>query len=210
MEIIIITWIGTIIASFGMEMANELRMLKDAADNGYRVDIKRMSELSKQMNPEAKEAALKSLLIIGLNIYGVFQRMLQYNNIRPFILDQLNVMDSLIPMTNEEKEQYMKRPTAINAFVINAMSQIASETVSSTINDGENKIVEIEPDIYIDSIIKNDKELGKNNDKLHKIHTEKLTLQEAKEELLKSKSEEKKKEEAPNLGGRSLKKKQKN
>ena len=61
MEIIIL-WIGTIIASFGMEMANELRMFKDAADSGYRIDINRMSELSKQVNPEASNAILKSLL----------------------------------------------------------------------------------------------------------------------------------------------------
>ena len=55
-------------------MANELRMFKDAADSGYRIDINRMSELSKQVNPEASNAILKSLLIPVLNIVGVFQR----------------------------------------------------------------------------------------------------------------------------------------
>lgn len=210
MEIIIITWIGTIIASFGMEMANELRMFKDAADSGYRIDINRMSELSKQVNPEASNAILKSLLIPVLNIVGVFQRTQQYNNIRPFVLDQLSVIDSLIPMTDEEKEQYMQKPTAINALVITVKPQITNETVSSTINDGENKIVEIEPDINIDDILNKGEELGENNDKLHMIHTEKLTLQETKEELLESKSEEQQKEEASNFGGRSLKKKTKN
>ena len=57
-------------------------------------------------------------------------------------------------MTDEEKEQYMQKPTAINALVISVKSQIATETVSSTINDGESEIVEIEPDINIDTPLK--------------------------------------------------------
>ena len=112
-------------------------------------------------------------------------------------------------MTDEEKEQYMQKPTAINALVISVKSQIATETVSSTINDGESEIVEIEPDINIDDAIKMDKELGENNENLHRIRAEKLKLQETKEELLESKSEEQKKEYISNLGGRSLKPKTK-
>lgn len=38
-------WLGTCVASFGMEITNELRMFKDAADAGYKIDVKRLSEL---------------------------------------------------------------------------------------------------------------------------------------------------------------------
>ena len=33
----LVFWLGTSIVSFGMEIANELRMFKDVADVGYKV-----------------------------------------------------------------------------------------------------------------------------------------------------------------------------
>ncbi len=48
----LVLWLGTSIASFCIEVANELRMLKDVADEGYKVDSNRLSELSNQINPD--------------------------------------------------------------------------------------------------------------------------------------------------------------
>lgn len=58
----------SIIASFGMAIANNLRMLKDVADAGYKIDTKRMAELGKQLNPSVSEVKLLSLLIPGFNM----------------------------------------------------------------------------------------------------------------------------------------------
>lgn len=105
MEIIIL-WISSIIISIVLEIKNELRIFKDVADNGYKIDINRLDEISKQINPNATKATLYSLLLPFLNLKGVCERTIQYNNIRPFILDQLSVLDSLIPMTKEEEKKY--------------------------------------------------------------------------------------------------------
>lgn len=83
----LVLWLGTSVASFGMEIASELRMFKDVADAGYKVDVKRLSELGKQLNPNATKATLLSMLIPIFNIMQVFQRTIQYNNVRPMILD---------------------------------------------------------------------------------------------------------------------------
>lgn len=107
MELLVL-WFGTSIASFCMEMANELRMFKDVADAGYKIDIRRLSDLSKQLNPNATKATLLSMLIPIFNIMQVFQRTVQYNNARPMILDQLNVMDALEEMSEIEKQEYQK------------------------------------------------------------------------------------------------------
>ena len=106
MEFLII-WLSTVAVSFGMEIANELRMFKDVADAGYRVDVNRLSELGKQLNPNSVNVTLLSLLMPVVNIMYVFQRAIQYNNVRPMILDQLNVIYVLKEMTELEKIEYL-------------------------------------------------------------------------------------------------------
>lgn len=123
MELLLL-WLSTSITSICMEIANELRMFKDVADAGYKIDIKRLSDLSKQLNPNAPKATLLSTLIPIFNIIQVFQRTIQYNNLRPTILDQLNAIDVLEEMLEIEKEEYSKNPTGLNALVIPIKTEI--------------------------------------------------------------------------------------
>lgn len=134
---LLILWIGTSFASFGMEIANELRMFKDAADAGYKVDVKRLSELEKQLNPNATKVTLLSMLIPIFNVMKVFQRTIQYNNIRPMILDQLSVIDALEEMSEIEKTEYLKNPTGLNALIVPLKSETRlSKAASIKINEG--------------------------------------------------------------------------
>ena len=130
MELLVL-WLGTSITSFCMEMANELRMFKDVADAGYKIDIRRLSDLSKQLNPNASKATLLSMLIPIFNIMQVFQRTVQYNNARPMILDQLNVMDALEEMSEIEKQEYQKKPTGLNALLIPLKAEIRISKAAS-------------------------------------------------------------------------------
>ncbi|MGM9877801.1 MAG: hypothetical protein ACI33S_04040 [Bacilli bacterium] len=130
MELLVL-WLGTSITSFCMEMANELRMFKDVADAGYKIDIRRLSDLSKQLNPNASKATLLSILIPIFNIMQVFQRTVQYNNVRPMILDQLNVMDALEEMSEIEKQEYQKKPTGLNALLIPLKAEIRISKAAS-------------------------------------------------------------------------------
>ena len=130
-------WLGTCVASFGMEITNELRMFKDAADAGYKIDVKRLSKLGMQLNPNATKETLLSMLIPIFNVMQVFQRTIQYNNVRPMILDQLSVIDALEEMTESEKAEYLKNPTGLNALVVPLKSEIRlSKAISIKINDG--------------------------------------------------------------------------
>ena len=36
-------WFGTVVASLCMQTINELRLFKDAADNGYKINIRAMT-----------------------------------------------------------------------------------------------------------------------------------------------------------------------
>lgn len=138
MELLII-WIATIIASFYMEITNELRMFKDVADAGYKVDVSQLSNFGKQLNPDASKVNLLSMLILGVNMLTVFQRAIQYNNVRPFVLDQLHVIDALEEMSELEKEEYAKNPTGFNAVMI-ILNKKLKESKNITITIKEDNV----------------------------------------------------------------------
>lgn len=132
----LVLWLGTSVASFGMEIANELRMFKDVADAGYKVDVKRLSELEKQLNPNATKATFLSMLIPIFNLLRVFQKAIQYNNVRPMIIDQLRIIDALEEMSEIEKIEYLKNPTGLNALIVPLKSEIRlAQALTITIND---------------------------------------------------------------------------
>lgn len=120
----LVLWLVTVVASYGLEVGNDLRMYKDVADNGYKIDNKHFSELSKQLNPNASKTTFISMLIPMLNIMQAFQRAVQYNNIRPMVLDQLRVTDTLEEMSEIEKEEYLRKPTGLNAFLVSLKFEI--------------------------------------------------------------------------------------
>lgn len=135
----LIFWLGTSALSFCMEMAQELRMYKDAADHGYKIDSKRLSEFSKQLNPNSTKNTMFSMLIPLVNMMLVMQRTMEYNNNRVYIMDQLRAMDALEEMSEYEKREYAKKPTGLNAFLVPLKLQLkmAKSNISIKIN-GEN------------------------------------------------------------------------
>ena len=138
MELLLL-WLSTSITSICMEIVNELRMFKDVADAGYKINIKRLSDLSKQLNPNAPKATLLSTLIPIFNIIQVFQRTIQYNNLRPTILEQLNAIDVLEEMLEIEKEEYSKNPTGLNALIIPIKTEIRILNAAKLTIDNENE-----------------------------------------------------------------------
>ncbi len=123
MEFLVI-WLITIVVSMGMDVANELRMFKDTADAGYKINVKRLSELTKQLYPNATKVTFLSMLTPILNIVQILQETIQYNNVRPMMLDQLRVSDVLEEMSEIEKTEYLKNPTGLNAVIVSLKSEI--------------------------------------------------------------------------------------
>ena len=117
MEFFVI-WLGTVVASVGMEISNELRIFKDIADAGYKCNLKRVNELSENLNPNSSGIAIVSLLVPGYNIFYVLDKTNKYNNARPMLLSQLDIAGVLEEMTDEEKKEYLKEPTGFNAIKI--------------------------------------------------------------------------------------------
>ena len=138
MEILVI-WLGTVIASFGMEISHTLRIFKDIADAGYKCDLKRVNELSEHFSPDSSKKTLISLLVIGYNIFYVFDEVNKYNNARPMFLSQLDVAGVLEEMTDEEKKEYLKEPTGLNAIKIQIKSESKKKDVHTLVIKKKNE-----------------------------------------------------------------------
>lgn len=97
-------WLGSIVFSFGMEISRELRMFKDVADAGYKLDVEKLSSFVKEINPDANKITILSILIPIYNVINAFQNDLNYNKVRHMLLDQLYLMDVLDEMSEYEKK----------------------------------------------------------------------------------------------------------
>lgn len=140
---IVVLWISTVAASFCIELTNELRMFKDVADAGYKINIDRLSDLSKKLNPDASKITLLSMLIPIFNIIHVFERITKYNNIRPMLLDQLSIIDALEEMSEIEKQEYLKKPTGLNAILVPFKLEVRIAKADSVKIENDNEKSEI-------------------------------------------------------------------
>ena len=138
MEFFVI-WLGTVVASVGMEISNELRIFKDIADAGYKCNLKRVNELSENLNSNSSGIAIVSLLVPGYNIFYVFDKANKYNNAIPMFLSQLDVAGVLEEMTDEEKKEYLKEPTGLNAIKIQIKSESKKKDVHTFVIKNKNE-----------------------------------------------------------------------
>ncbi len=112
-------WIGSVVASYSMEFVNELRMVKDAADAGYKIDFKKLDDAQKSLLPiNVKKLSTLSMFLPIVNFLTVIKNVFSYNEARPVILDQFRVMGCLEEMSDIEMKEYSKKPTGFNAMLV--------------------------------------------------------------------------------------------
>lgn len=115
---ILVMWLGTVVASFFMEIGNELRMYKDVADAGYKINNSKLLEMLGKGRESKPSLSTLFLLTPVINIMFVMKNTLDYNDRRDDLLTQLHVMGALDEMSDYEKSEYAKRPTGLNALLV--------------------------------------------------------------------------------------------
>ena len=179
----LIIWITTVLASIGADTSLAFKMIKDVADSGYKIKLDRMKEVSDALNPNVKQMNNFIKLIPVINLIKSFSDLVEYSNLRTNLLDEFSVLDCVEEMTDEEKKQYMLKPTAINAIVIYAKSKIKKEekdkkiTISFKDGNEEGKITFklIERDNKQDIFIISNEGIAKS-----------MTIEEQKSKILKT------------------------
>ncbi len=121
MEILLI-WGSTIIASIGMQTIYELKLFKDVADSGYKIDIEKLSnnKANSDSNTKFKIATLSNLIPI-YNIMLVLFKVATYN--KEYIFRSLDSSNAIIPLTDEEYNEYNQKPTGLRALKLSLKTE---------------------------------------------------------------------------------------
>jgi len=135
---LLIIWIATIIISYGMQLSMALNIFKFFVDNGYKIDANKMNQITNNLPEEIQKNNLLTNLTPGYNIIKNIERYMQIVNQSHLLIDQFRVMGILEEMTVEEKEEYLKKPTTLNAILVMVKSDIP--TTCTIKFDDENKI----------------------------------------------------------------------
>lgn len=111
---LLIIWLVTIIASYGLKLVNELRLFKKMADFGYKVNIKQLFRLGTKISKKNIIANI-SMLIPLYNISINIEEAIKCSSANYKLFGQSGLIDMIKRMTDEEKKQYLENPTCLNA-----------------------------------------------------------------------------------------------
>ena len=110
----VLLYIGSVIVSIGMNISTFLTVVKDIADEGYLFDIKRINETDFGTN----KTTLINIFIPFINLVDAFRMKNEYFNYQFETLNTLKTMGIINEMTQEQKEEYLKKQTSLSALKI--------------------------------------------------------------------------------------------
>lgn len=114
----IYTWLGTTITSLILSTINELRMYKDAADAGYKIDGRNLNKYNQEYEQRNIKNFSLALLIPFVNLFITVINVVMYGLTRENIIEHLGMIKVLEDLTEEEKKKYQKFPTGLHALII--------------------------------------------------------------------------------------------
>lgn len=136
-------WIGTTIMSFIIDVGNKLRLYKDLADNGYKMNFSKTKNVASNLDPEGANIAFISKFIPIYNVLMTIGHTIEYNNSKEGIVRNLQILGLLEEMSDEEKEDYSKKPTGLNAYLVPIKSTVRKESEITFTIEVENETSEI-------------------------------------------------------------------
>lgn len=115
-------WLGIFVISGCLELGNHFRIVRDAADRGYKIDLERFSDLKGITGLDSSKRIFFSLFIPVINILEVVKRKIKYHFMKDRVFEGLEKAGVLEKMTKKEQQEYQKAPTAMNAFRVNVQN----------------------------------------------------------------------------------------
>lgn len=112
-------WFVSVLVSYGVASTMAFKMIKDLADNGYKINIDNVKKAVDSMDGQTNKNKLLFYIPL-INIFYSFSILLKYEQSRDHVIDALRIMDTLEIMTLEEQQEYEKNPSAFRALIISA------------------------------------------------------------------------------------------
>ena len=115
---LIIVTLAMAATTFGLEMYNELKMLKNISDKGYKVNLDEVTDINEIVIPNMPKARIIYMLIPMVNLYQISKRISAFNKNGLSNLGNLDESLYLEKLSDAEKEYYKERPNGLRALNI--------------------------------------------------------------------------------------------
>lgn len=132
---IISFWLFTLTLSEGLRIQTELRILKDLADNGFKINNVGNNIYFDSKTTKEKEYLILRRILPGINIMDALEKMVEYRNTRNILVDSFLIKGSLSLMTDVEQKIYEENPTPFTAFKINLKNDMKLNNAKTVILD---------------------------------------------------------------------------
>lgn len=188
-------WLITVIGSYTIALRLIFIMMKDLADAGYKLNLDNLKKFNGEVTQNNTNSNIL-LFIPILNMFYSFKMVIDYNNTKWNILDQFSVLGVLESLSPEEKREYEKEPTLLNAFMLSVLKENSNFMKDDNIDlddsyDKNMKTIEENGDLSDKKLIEKVQEVMKSQksdscSRLDEISKEKEDLENYKEDLINS------------------------
>lgn len=133
---LILSYIFTILISYGIDFLIVKEVINIIFDNGYKIVVTTDSKFDERLNEITKSSKIIKLIPI-INIFNSVIGFSKIKNNMNFAIDSLSAFDMLEEMNDEEKEKYNNKPTFFTGMIISIDSKKNSKYLSVTrLKDG--------------------------------------------------------------------------
>mgnify|MGYP005768451763 FL=1 len=130
----ILLYLGTVGLSLISVAKVDLKLLKNFADEGYKINFDKHNEI--YHTSDIKKKVLSNFFIPIWNLIYAFKTVENYQFSSQRLSDTLSLIDALEEMNAFEKMEYMKNPTVLNALLVPIkFEQRVNNAIKITIED---------------------------------------------------------------------------
>ncbi len=139
---LLLVWISTIIVSKTMDVITTFKIIKDLADEEYKIKPDKLSSLKDELNNN-DESIFNKLkgYIPFVNIFNSMLNGLDYASNKGQTLDQMYLLDVIERMDKEEIEEYNKKPSTIRALLIANKDKRKTDSFKPLMDDNKSKAI---------------------------------------------------------------------
>ena len=113
---ILLAWLITSAEFLLIDTASILRIFKDLADQGFKINYEKFNEFYEHLKDENSKDYFIKMFVPFYNFYRTYIDIQDYNNLHPYLIKEMYTLGLLENMSDFELREYQKNPSIINAL----------------------------------------------------------------------------------------------
>lgn len=115
---LLLAWLVTSAEFLLIDTASVLRIFKDLADQGFKINYEKFNEFYDNLKDENSKDYLIKMFVPFYNFYRTYMDIKDYNDLYPYLIQEMFTLGLLENMSDFELQEYQKNPSVINAIIV--------------------------------------------------------------------------------------------